>query len=75
MFSPMSHSVCYFSESADVAAMQGPSPNGTSNGHLGQGGSSESEPHAHDTTVRHVYFVILSVAVVVDMIICRIDSV
>ena len=52
MFSPMSHSVCYFSESADVAAMQGPSPNGTSNGHLGQGGSSESEPHAHDTTMR-----------------------
>ena len=41
-----------FSESADVAAMQGPSPNGTSNGHLGQGGSSESEPHAHDTTMR-----------------------
>ena len=45
-------SICYFSESADVAAVQGPSPNGTSNGQLGRGGSSESEPHALDTTMR-----------------------
>ena len=45
----MPRSICYFSESADVAVVQRPSSNGMSNGQLAQGGSSESEPHALDT--------------------------